>query len=136
MTNELQDLKLTGNILTITVKGSPTNIDLSPYLDNTNLTETEVDAFVADNGYLTSEVDGSVTNELQDLSIAGDLLTITGITSTNIDLSVYKSDTTLNETEVDAFVANNGYLTSENQDLNLDGNNLTITGKTSQLQLT
>jgi hypothetical protein len=32
------------------------------------LTEAEVDAFVANNGYLTSEVDSSVTNELQTLT--------------------------------------------------------------------
>ena len=41
--------------------------DASYYLDNTDtqLTEAEVDAFVSNNGYLTSEVDGSTTNELQ-----------------------------------------------------------------------
>lgn len=40
--------------------------------DNTQLNETEVDAFVANNGYLTSEVDGSITNELQVISISND----------------------------------------------------------------
>ncbi|PID99204.1 hypothetical protein CSA80_02995 [Candidatus Saccharibacteria bacterium] len=35
---------------------------------NTQLTEAEVDTYVANNGYLTSEVDGSTSNELQDLS--------------------------------------------------------------------
>jgi|GEM_PF-4061744 len=34
--NEIQDLQLTGNILTITNNGTATNIDLSPYLDNTD----------------------------------------------------------------------------------------------------
>jgi len=36
ITNEIQDLDLTGNILTITNKTSPTSIDLSSYMDDTN----------------------------------------------------------------------------------------------------
>lgn len=34
--NEIQDLQLVGNILSITNNGTPTNIDLSSYLDNTD----------------------------------------------------------------------------------------------------
>ncbi|MEM6998195.1 MAG: hypothetical protein AAF413_04795, partial [Patescibacteria group bacterium] len=56
-----QMLSLAGNTLSLVDGGS---VDLSPYLDDTTLTEAEVDAFVANNGYLTSEVDGSVTNEV------------------------------------------------------------------------
>ncbi len=41
-------------------------VDLSPL--DTKLSEAEVDAYVANNGYLTAEVDGSVTNEIQALS--------------------------------------------------------------------
>jgi len=71
-TNEIQDLQLADDILTITGNGTATEIDLSAYLDDTDtqLTEEEVDAMVADNGYLTgfTEVDGDVTNEIQDLS--------------------------------------------------------------------
>ena len=46
--NEIQDLQLLGNILTITNNGTATSIDLSGYLDNTDtqLDETAVDAFV------------------------------------------------------------------------------------------
>ncbi|MCK4663320.1 MAG: hypothetical protein KAT68_10670, partial [Bacteroidales bacterium] len=75
-TNEIQDLLLTGNILTITSNGTATEIDLSAYLDNTDtqLTETEVDSYVSNNGYLTTEVDGSVTNEIQDLQLTGNIL--------------------------------------------------------------
>ena len=78
ITNEIQDLQLVGNILTITNNGTATDIDLSAYLDNTDtqLTEAEVDGYVSNNGYSTT-------------------------------------DTTLNEAEVDAFVSNNGYLTAE-----------------------
>ena len=80
ITNEIQDLQLAGNNLTITNNGSATTIDLSPYLDDTDthLTEAEVDTYVSNNGYLTSEVDGSTTNEIQSLSIVGSSLSISG----------------------------------------------------------
>jgi hypothetical protein len=69
LTNEIQDLQLVGNNLTITNNGTATVIDLSGYMDNTDtqLTESEVDAFANNNGYLSTEVDGSVTNEIQNL---------------------------------------------------------------------
>jgi len=44
--------------------------------DDTHLTEAEVDAMVANNGYLTSEVDGSTTNEIQNLSLNNNELSI------------------------------------------------------------
>ncbi|PLX07289.1 MAG: hypothetical protein C0596_11795, partial [Marinilabiliales bacterium] len=145
--NEIQDLQLVGNNLTITNNGSATTIDLSPYLDdtdtNTQLSEAEVDAFVSNNGYLTSftEVDGDVNNEIQDLQLVGNNLTITNNGSaTTIDLSPYlddtDTDTQLTEAEVDAFVSNNGYLTSftevdgstsnELQSLSISGHDITL----------
>ncbi|RBW59179.1 hypothetical protein DS884_05375 [Tenacibaculum sp. E3R01] len=140
ITNEIQDLSLVGNKLKITKNGTATTIDLSGYLDNTDtqLTETQVDAFVDNNGYLKTEVDGSVTNEIQDLSLVGNKLKITkNGTATTIDLSRYldNTDTQLTESQVDAFVDNNGYLktevdgsvTNEIQDLSLIGNKLKIT---------
>ncbi len=60
------------------------------------LTEAEVDAFVADNGYQLTVDDGDVsqTNEIQDLNLTGDVLKITGNGSaTNINLAAYKDDT-------------------------------------------
>ncbi|MGB0805914.1 MAG: beta strand repeat-containing protein [Salibacteraceae bacterium] len=112
ITNEIQDLQLINNILTITNNGSATSIDLSGYLDDTDtqLTEAQVDAYVANNGYLTSftEVDGSVTNELQTISKSGSTVSLS-----NNGGSFTDSDTQLDEAAVDAFVANNGYLTSE-----------------------
>ena len=116
ISNEIQDLELAGNILTITRNGTATPIDLSAYLDNTDtqLTESEVDAYVANNGYLTGETDGSITNEIQDLQLSGNLLTITNNgTATIIDLTKYldDTDTQLTEAEVDGYIANNGYLT-------------------------
>ncbi|AUC84293.1 hypothetical protein CW731_02810 [Polaribacter sp. ALD11] len=84
---------------------------------NTQLNETQVDAFVANNGYLTTEVDGSVTNEIElptggtngqvlKTDGSGNYAWVNQTTDTD-------TDTQLNETQVDAFVANNGYLTTE-----------------------
>ena len=116
--NEIQDLLLVGNELTITKNGTATTIDLTPYLDNTDtqLTEVEVDAYANNNGYLTLEVDGSITNEIQDLQLTGNNLAITNNgTATTIDLTPYldNTDTQLTEAEVDAYANNNGYLTTE-----------------------
>ena len=91
---DAQAISKTGNTLSIT--GNASTVDLSSYLDNTDvlaslscsnneiakwngaawacaadrvLTEAEVDAYANNNGYLTSftEVDGSTTNELQNI---------------------------------------------------------------------
>lgn len=60
-TNELQTISKTGSTVTLS-NGGGSFTD-----DDTQLTETQVDAFVNNNGYLTSftEVDGSVTNEIE-----------------------------------------------------------------------
>ncbi len=87
--------------------------------NGTTLSEAEVDAMVANNGFLTTEADGSVSNEIQDLQLSGNILTITDNGSaTDIDLSPYldDTDTKLSEAEVDAMVANNGYLTTQTDD--------------------
>jgi hypothetical protein len=55
--NEIQDLTLVGNTLKITKNGTATEIDLSQYLDDTKLSESEVDGFVVNNGYLTVHID-------------------------------------------------------------------------------
>jgi hypothetical protein len=110
----------------------------------TRLSEVEVDAMVANNGYLLTEVDGSTTNEIQNLSLSGNELSLssgggritlpTGSADgviTNVALSgtslnfigsnngfnasvdLSSLDTQLSEVQVDNFVANNGYLTTE-----------------------
>ena len=172
ITNEIQDLQLTGNTLVITNNTSATSIDLSGYLDNTDtqLSETQVDAFVANNGYLTTEVDGSATNEIQSISLSNDTIYLsnggyvklpvavvgfngqyTSLIGAPINVSHFVNDagyltsevdgsvtnelqtisksgatvtlsdgggnftdenTQLSETQVDNYVANNGYLTS------------------------
>ena len=164
---DAQAISRTGN--TVSITGNASTVDLSPYLDNTDvlaslscsnsqiakwngsswacaadvdtvLNEAQVDAYVSNNGYLTSEVDGSTTNEIQDLSKTGDTLSLSG-DGTTVDLSGYLDntdvlaslscsnaqiakwngsawacaadvDTVLNEAQVDSYVSNNGYLTS------------------------
>ncbi len=66
-TNELQTISKTGNVVTLS-NGGGTFID-----SDTQLSEAQVDNYVNNNGYLTSfvEVDGSITNELQDLTVGG-----------------------------------------------------------------
>ncbi len=70
-TNEIQTLQLMGTGLSIS--GANT-VDLSSI--DTQLSEAQVDAYVANNGYLTTEVDGSITNELQTLSVSGNNITL------------------------------------------------------------
>ena len=70
-----------------------------------------VSDFTNDAGYLTSftEVDGSVTNEIQDLQLVGNMLTITNNgTASEINLSPYldNTDTQLTEAEVDTYADN------------------------------
>ena len=114
ITNEIQNLSLTGNNLSITGNTAATVIDLSPYLDNTNLTEAQVDVMVSNNGFLLTEIDGSITNEIQNLSLTGNNLSITGNTAaTVIDLSPYLDNTNLTEAQVDVMVSNNGFLLTE-----------------------
>ena len=151
-TNELQDLSIASDILTITGLGTPTDIDLSPYINTdllasisgTNgqvLTHNGTD-WVA--GSVPSDGDSDDTNELQDLSIASDILTITGLgTPTDIDLSPY-----INTDLLASISGTNGQVLAHNgtdwaaanlpadgdsddaneiQDLSLTGDNLTIT---------
>lgn len=75
-TNELQTISKSGTTVTLS-NGGGSFTD-----DDTQLTETEVDAYVANNGYLTSfsEVDGSITNEIQTIDtlelLSGNILAI------------------------------------------------------------
>jgi uncharacterized protein (TIGR02145 family) len=92
--------EISGNPFNIT---SPTADQLLRYNSSSNQWENWTP------GYLTSEVDGSVTNEIQDLTLTDDKLKITNNTvATEIDLAPYKADGS--ETKV------------------ISGNNVTIEG--------
>jgi len=104
--------------------------------DNTQLNEAQVDAFVANNGYITSpdDADADPTNELQDWSNlpgipagfsdgvdnvddadndpTNEIETWGTLGGIPADLLDGDDNTQLNEAQVDAFVANNGYITS------------------------
>ena len=116
-----QAISLDGNILTLEDGGT---VDLSAFLDDTNtqLSEDEVDDFVANNGFLTEQSDD------QAITLDGNILTLED--GGTVDLSAFldDTDTQLSEEEVDDFVANNGYLTEQSDDqvISLDGNILTL----------
>lgn len=99
--NEIQDLNLSGNDLEITNNGSPTTIDLSPYLDNTDsqmlsssISGTINDVSITGGNTLSIDVadnDNDSANEIQDLALTADTLTITqNLSATDIDLGPYK----------------------------------------------
>ena len=125
-TNEIQDLSFnaTTNILTITNNGSATDVDLTPYLDNTDaqtLTLTGQNLAISNGNSVTltdnvNDADFDPTNELQTISETGNTVTLSngGGSFTDTD-----TDTQLTEAQVDAFTNNNGYLTSFTE---VDGN--------------
>lgn len=85
-TNEIQDLQLSGNILTITDNSSATAIDLSPYLDNTDQqslsisnTGTVFTVSIANGNSISFDVadnDNDPTNEIQSLSKTGNQISL------------------------------------------------------------
>lgn len=74
---------------------------------------TNVSSFTNDSGYLTAEVDGSVTNEIQTLSLSGSSLSISGGNSVTLPAEV------------------DGSVTNEIQTLSLSGSSLSISGGNS-----
>ena len=87
-TNELQTIsKDASNVVTLSNGGgSFTDAD-------THLSEAQVDTYVANNGYLTGEVDGSITNEIQSLTLNTNELSISdGNTVTFTDWDTDSSD--------------------------------------------
>ena len=64
-TNEIQDLQLVGNNLTITNNGTPTTIDLSSYLDNTD--DQNIDSVILNGNNLTVYIEDG-TSSAVDLS--------------------------------------------------------------------
>ncbi len=126
---------MTGN--TLGLSGSAATVDLSAYLDNTDtqLTEAEVDAFVANNGYLTSftELDGDPTNEIQDISLSGTDLTISS--GSTLDLSGIDTDTQIDSTGIAGlgFVAGPHTVDTDTDEQDLTS--ATLTGTTLQIEI-
>ena len=150
-TNELQDLNLAGDILTISGLTTPTQIDLSAYTDtntdqqdlqfsagqlsltgdpdNTIIDLSAYDSNASDDfsgdwadlqnvptGFVddvddVDDADSDPTNELQDLNLNSNILTITGIGSpTQINLASYTGTNT------------------DEQDLQFSGGQITLSG--------
>lgn len=95
-----QDLLLTGNNLTITNKLSPAVIDLSKYLQSLSFNSTTNKLSISnvageiDLTGLKNDADSDPLNEIQDLSLSGNELTITNKTSpAKINLAAYLDNT-------------------------------------------
>ncbi len=126
--NEIQDLSLntTTNILTITNNGTPTNIDLTPYLDNTdnqNLSNSTAGSNVTVNisrgtgtTFSINDADADPTNEIE---------LPTGGTNGQV-LSTNGSGTY-------TWVTDNAG--TDNQDLSLTGNTLSLTNDGTPVDL-
>ncbi|KAB7529468.1 hypothetical protein F8C76_16740 [Flagellimonas olearia] len=116
-TNELQDLSLTGNNLSLSDDPTATPIDLGAYLDNTDAQDLSLTgnilALTGDPTPVAIDLTPYInndTNELQDLSLTGNNLSLSDDpTATPIDLGVYLDNT-------------------DAQDLSLTGNILALTG--------
>ena len=136
--NEIQDLNLAGN--TLSLSGDATTVDLSSYLDNTdnqdlddvltqgnnaggaaitNVADPTNAQDVATKNYVDTQsvddADADPTNEIQDLNLAGNTLSLSGDAST-VDLSGYLDNT-------------------DAQDLSLTGNTLSLTNDASTVDL-
>jgi hypothetical protein len=103
VTNEIQDITLFGN--TLTLSGDGTAVDLAPYLDDTDDQSLVMGAnsgttrtINIDNGtgvsFSVADDDSSITNEIQDLALSGNTLSITNSASpTVINLATYLDNT-------------------------------------------
>jgi hypothetical protein len=100
--NEIQDLQLSENILTITKQGSPTQIDLGLFLDNTDsqtlsLTDQQLSISNGNSVILTDnteDADADPTNEIQVLSLEENILELSSNGEpVQIDLTPYLDNT-------------------------------------------
>lgn len=127
-----------GDNLNFTTLDGGRSVEISAIDSDTQLTESQVDAFVSDNGYLTSVAVGTgldyISNQVQldfseftidnTLSSSSYFVFHESSTEKRIDYTTLKglvdTDTQLSETQVDNFVANNGYLSSVSVGTGLD----------------
>jgi hypothetical protein len=83
LTNEIQTLSLANHQLTLSLNGTPTPIDLSSYMDNTDNQKLTLEGknLTIENGNTvtlnTDDADADPTNEMQTLSIQGDVISLT-----------------------------------------------------------
>jgi len=80
------------------------------------LTQLEVDAFADNSGYLKSEVDGSITNEIQTFDVSA-------LIGTDLNLSLSGDDEDTKEIDLSSLQDGTG---TDDQTLSISGRNLTI----------
>ena len=130
ITNEIQTLSISGNTVSLTEGGGSVTIPAGFDGNYTKLTgtptiPTNATDLTNDAGYLTTEEDGSITNEIQTLSISGSTLSLTDGGSVTIP----KASTNVSDLTNDA-----GYLTTETdgsttneiQTLSISGNTISL----------
>ncbi|MCX6302558.1 MAG: hypothetical protein NTW82_10270 [Bacteroidia bacterium] len=162
ITNEIQDISLAGDLLTITRNESSSGVSLSKYLDDTDKQQMEfstsdnilslTNSTSVDLTSLKNDADYDITNEIQDIQLTGDLLTITKNSgSTGVSMSKYLDNTDnqqlsfsgdyklslTNSVTVDlsSLADADADPANEIQDLQLVGNKLSITRKTGAYEL-
>lgn len=128
--------------------GNTESLITSTYNDVTGKVDLTVEAalsnYTNDAGFLTSEVDGSTTNELQTISLATNTLSLSN-SGGSVDLSGYLDNT---DAQTLGLVTNtlsisggnsvdlSGYLdNTDAQDLSLIGNTLSLTGDATSVDL-
>jgi len=151
-TNEIQDLSLSGN--TLSLSSDPSTVDLSPYLDNTddqNLTLLDsinrVFRLQIEDGNIikfkdqgiTTEVDGDVNNEIQDITVTGTTTAVLDLSGDATDASITGAGISVISTSGNAITVTStevdGSITNEIQDLSLTGNTLSLSSDPSTVDL-
>jgi hypothetical protein len=90
-TDAIQDIHLTGNLLTIDKNSSSVGVDLKPYKQD--LTYTPASGILSISGGTAADLTSLKTDAIQDIKLTGDLLTIDkNSSSSGVDLSKYKAD--------------------------------------------
>ncbi len=103
-TNEIQDLELSGDLLKITKNSTSAGVNLNKYLDDTDDQQLSFNSVnntliltgndPVDLSSLENDADADAANEIQDLALSGNLLTISkNSTSTGVDLARFLDDT-------------------------------------------
>ena len=141
-TNEIQGISLSG--INLSISGSGSSVDLSSFFDNTDaqtlsFTGSQLDISGGNSVNLSgliNDADSDPINELQDISISGNDVNITGSTS-SINLSPYldNTDNQILSVSGNSLSISNGNTVAlpvsgggQNQTLSFVGNNLTISG--------
>ena len=126
VTNELQDLRLTNDILTITKVADPTSINLAPYNQTLSYNATTYALGITGNSTtvdlsgLKNDADASSTNEIQTLAYneSTKVLTISGTGGNSVTLGSEVAFRARNTTTDPSAIATNATITYDAVDYN------------------